>query len=59
MCLAFLPFCLLLGETAISPPGNLHIQDVPPVPSTLMEELAHYNDIRAASLLDREYWKGR
>jgi dipeptidyl aminopeptidase/acylaminoacyl peptidase len=50
--LAFLPFCLLLGETAISPPGNLHIQDVPPIPATLMEELAHYNDIRAASLLD-------
>jgi dipeptidyl aminopeptidase/acylaminoacyl peptidase len=50
--LAFLPFCLLLGETAISPPGNLHIQDVPPIPAGLMEELAHYNDIRAASLLD-------
>jgi len=50
--LAFLPFCLLLGETVISPPGNLHIQDVPPIPATLMEELAHYNDIRGASLLD-------
>jgi hypothetical protein len=50
--LAFLPFCLLLGETAISPPGNLHVQDVPPIPAGLMEELAHYNDFRAASLLD-------
>ncbi len=50
--LAFLPLCLLLGETAISPPGNLHIQDVPPIPSALMEELAHYNDIRAAGVLD-------
>ena len=50
--LAFLPFGLLLSETAVSPPGNLHIQDVPPIPSALMEELAHYNDIRAAGLLD-------
>jgi hypothetical protein len=49
-----MPFGLLLGETAISPPGNLHIQDVPPIPSTLMEELAHYSDIRAASLLDAD-----
>jgi len=50
--LAFLPFCLLIGETTISPPGNLHIEAVPPIPAVLMEDLAHYNEIRAASLLD-------
>ena len=33
-------------------PPNLHTQDVPPVPTSLIEELEHYNDIRAAALLD-------
>jgi dipeptidyl aminopeptidase/acylaminoacyl peptidase len=49
---AFLPFCLLLGETAISPPASLHSEGVPQMPAALMEELGRYNDIRAAGLLD-------
>ena len=46
------PLCLLLAETSISPSSNLHTEGVPPIPAVLMEELDHYNDIRAASLLD-------
>jgi dipeptidyl aminopeptidase/acylaminoacyl peptidase len=49
---AFLPFCLLLGETAISPPASLHSEGVPQMSAVLMEELGRYNDIRAAGLLD-------
>jgi dipeptidyl aminopeptidase/acylaminoacyl peptidase len=46
-----LAFSLLAGP-AISPPSNLHSEGIPPVPTGLMEELEHYNDIRAAGLLD-------
>lgn len=46
------PLCLLLAETSISPSSNLHTEGVPPIPTVLMEELDHYNDIRGASLLD-------
>ena len=47
-----LPLCLLLAETTIPPSSNLHTEGVPPIPAALMEELDHYNNIRAASLLD-------
>jgi dipeptidyl aminopeptidase/acylaminoacyl peptidase len=33
-------------------PPNLHTEGVPPIPSALLEDLEHYNDIRAAGLLD-------
>ncbi len=33
-------------------PSNLHGEGVPPIPSALTEELDHYNNIRAAALLD-------
>ena len=46
------PLCLLLAETSISPSPNLHTEGVPPIPAVLMEELDHYNNIRAAGLLD-------
>jgi dipeptidyl aminopeptidase/acylaminoacyl peptidase len=46
-----LPLWLLLAETTL-PPSNLHTEGVPPIPAVLMEELDHYNNIRAASLLD-------
>ena len=47
-----LPLCLLLAETTIPTPSNLHTEDVPPIPAALMEDLDHYNNIRGASLLD-------
>jgi dipeptidyl aminopeptidase/acylaminoacyl peptidase len=50
--LASFPLCLLLAETSLSPSSNLHTEGVPPIPAVLMEELDHYNNIRAASLLD-------
>ena len=46
------PLCLLLAETVIPPSSNLHTEGVPPIPAALMEDLDHYNNIRAASLLD-------
>ena len=50
--LASISLCLLLAETSISPSSNLHTEGVPSIPAVLMEDLDHYNDIRAASLLD-------
>ena len=47
-----LPLCLLLAETTIPTPSNLHTEGVPPISAALMEDLDHYNNIRAANLLD-------
>jgi dipeptidyl aminopeptidase/acylaminoacyl peptidase len=44
--------CLLLAETSVSPSSNLHTEGVPQIPAVLMDELDHYNNIRAAGLLD-------
>jgi dipeptidyl aminopeptidase/acylaminoacyl peptidase len=46
------PLCLLLAETSVAPSSNLHTEGVPPIPPVLMEDLDHYNNIRAAGLLD-------
>ena len=52
MFLASSSLCLLLAETSVSPSPNLHTEGVPPIPAALMEDLDHYNNIRAAGLLD-------
>src|SRR5579864_6801527 len=44
--------CLLLAETSVSPSSNLHTEGVAPIPAVLMEDLDHYNNIRAAGVLD-------
>src|SRR5690348_12968901 len=44
--------CLLLAQPSVSPLSNLHTEGVPPIPAVLMEDLDHYNNIRAAGLLD-------
>ncbi len=44
---------LFLGRVfAADLPPNLHSQGVPSIPSALTDELEHYNNIRAAALLD-------
>ena len=50
-------FCSALAiapaaEPTLSVPSNLHIEDVPPIPATLIERLGRYNDFRSAALLD-------
>jgi len=51
--LALLAFAAALTAEAIaSVPPNLHVESVPAVPSALTEQLARYNDFRAAILLD-------
>jgi dipeptidyl aminopeptidase/acylaminoacyl peptidase len=51
--LALLAFAAALtAETTASVPPNLHVESVPAVPPALTEQLARYNDFRAAILLD-------
>ncbi|HUJ23225.1 MAG TPA: S9 family peptidase [Bryobacteraceae bacterium] len=52
LLLFLLASCLLSSQSSVTPPPNLHAEGVPPIPAGLMEELGHYSDIRAASLLD-------
>ncbi|MBI3667913.1 MAG: S9 family peptidase [Acidobacteria bacterium] len=49
--LLFFPF-LLAGERAIPIPANLKAEGIPPIPASLMETLARYNEVRSATLLD-------
>ena len=51
ICFAFLSLGLLAAPT-ISVPPNLHIEGVPAIPASLMEQLDRYSDIRGAALLD-------
>src|SRR5579871_1852699 len=45
--------CLLPGaQPTIPVPANLTAEDIPAIPSSLMEELAPYTESRAATLID-------
>ncbi len=50
----FLAFAVLLpgAEPSLPVPSNLTAEQIPPIPASLMEELAPYNESRTATLID-------
>ncbi len=52
ICSALLFAASLAGEATILVPPNLKAEGIPPIPASLMEELARYNEVRSASLQD-------